>query len=321
MRMSHTVKNGALILFSGLLLISGCAREAYNISWSGVVADKSTGKVVKHASIVASSSYQANIDETAELTRYVVSDEYGRFRVSFQRGFGLTVRTSANGYLSGLDYKVIRKSSIKDTIFLSPHPFDASLVVRRMDAASFSSSVPFIRESQIVSDSPKAEETVVKWGFDFLSGINTENLESADVWVEINKKTGRIVLNASPDGGLFPVIRNQTRDFLTHVTKAPETGYVKSHVISGNEAGFFVLCRNGTNIAKMIPEERICILSYEETNGDRIKETGIRFDYLFQPDLQNRLFFPVSASATGAEGLVDPDAGSFKNEFNGVDRN
>jgi hypothetical protein len=178
--MSQVIKMGGLVLLLGFLVISGCTREAYNISWSGVVADKTTGKPLRHARIVAASSYQANIDETAELTRYIVSDEYGRFRVSFQRGFGLTVRTSANGYLSGLDYKVIKKSNIKDTIFLSPHPFDASLVVRKMDAASFSSSVPFIRESQIVSNEPHGTARVVKWGFDFLSGTNTENLDSAD---------------------------------------------------------------------------------------------------------------------------------------------
>jgi hypothetical protein len=319
--MSQIIKNVGLVLLLGFLLISGCAREAYNISWSGVVADKTTGKPVKHARIVAVSSYQANIDETAKLIRYVVSDEYGRFGTSFERGFGLTVRTSANGYLSGLDYKVIKKSNIKDTIFLSPHPFDASLVVRKMDASSFSSSVPFIRESQIVSNEPDGAEIVVKWGFDFLSGTNTENLDSADVWIEINKKTGRIALNASQNGGLFPVIQEETRDFMTHVTKAPETGYVKSHVIKGNEAGFFVLCRNGINIAKMIPEERICILSYEETDGDRVRETGIRFDYLFQPDIRNRLFFPVSASASGTDLLNGSDVTNFKNEFSELDSN
>jgi hypothetical protein len=319
--MSQVIKMGGLVLLLGFLVISGCTREAYNISWSGVVADKTTGKPLRHARIVAASSYQANIDETAELTRYIVSDEYGRFRVSFQRGFGLTVRTSANGYLSGLDYKVIKKSNIKDTIFLSPHPFDASLVVRKMDAASFSSSVPFIRESQIVSNEPHGTARVVKWGFDFLSGTNTENLDSADVWLEINKKTGRIALSASQNGGLFPVIQKETRDFLTHVTKAPETGYVKSHVITGNEAGFFVLCRNGINIAKMIPEEKICILSYEETGGDKVKETGIRFDYLFQPDLRNRLYFPVSASVSGANLLNSSDAIDFKNEIRELDSN
>jgi hypothetical protein len=316
--MSQVIKNRAIILFFGVLLLSGCAREAYNISWSGVVADKATGKPVSHARIVAASSYQANIDETAELTRYIVSDEYGRFRVAFQRGFGLTVRTSASGYLTGLDYKVIKKSNLNDTIFLSPHPFDASLVVRKMDVASFTSSVPFIRES-VISNELDGTGKLVKWGFDFLSGTNTENLDSADVWLEINQKTGRIVLNASQDGGLFPVVQEETNDFMTHVTKAPEAGYVKSHMITGEEAGFFVLCRNGINIAKMIPEDKICILSFDGEDGNSVKETGIRFDYLFQPDLRNRLYFPVSASAKGADIPDDPTY--FQIELSELDSN
>jgi len=105
------------VVFMMLLLMSGCVREAYNISWKGVVVDETTGKPVRHARILASSSYQANIDETGAQKNYTLSDEYGRFRMSFRRGFGITVRTSASGFLSGLDYKVVKKPDISDTIF------------------------------------------------------------------------------------------------------------------------------------------------------------------------------------------------------------
>ncbi|PRY96996.1 hypothetical protein BY457_11369 [Marinilabilia salmonicolor] len=285
------------VVFMMLLLMSGCVREAYNISWKGVVVDETTGKPVKHARILASSSYQANIDETEALKNYTLSDEYGRFRMSFRRGFGITVRTSASGFLSGLDYKVVKKPDISDTIFLSPYPFNASLVVRKMDEGAFSASIPFIRDKHIVAGSGSDAGSLMKWGFDFLEGTNTLNLDSADIWIEVNPKNGKMVLNASPKGGVFPVLQTENSDFITSVTKAPESGYLKSYVLTGEEAGFFVLCRNGVNVAKMIPEDKICILSYEQPDGSKVKETGIRFDYLFQPDLQNRFYFPVSASA------------------------
>ncbi len=298
----------SVLMFFAVLVLSGCAREVYNISWNGVIADKTTGQPVPHARIAVSSSYQFNIDETAEIDKYDISDESGRFRVSFPKGFGLTVRVSAPQYLSELNYKVVKRSSLQDTIFISPHPFNASLVVRISDFEFFGPSIPFIRECQINGISDGKRE-IVKWGFDFLTGRNTNNIDSADVWVEVNNSNGQVVINSAPNGGLFAVYENASNDFLTHVTKAPASGYVKNHSLKGDEAGFFVLCRNGTNVAKMIPEKQICVLKYKKENGNQVKETGIRFDYLFQPDLENRLYFPVSASAAsiGHHALEFPE--------------
>ncbi|MFO7999815.1 MAG: carboxypeptidase-like regulatory domain-containing protein [Marinilabilia sp.] len=297
----------SVVWLFALLLAGACSREVYNISWDGVVVNKATGETVSDARISASSTYQENIDETAEFKRETTSDEDGRFEFSFPKGFGLTVRTSASGYLSGMDYKVIRKSALSDTIFISPHPFNASLVVRLMDGARFSSATPFIRETLVKSERKGEKEKTEKWGFDFLNGSNTTELDSADVWVEVNRKNGQVLLRTADKGGIFPVYSSE--DFLTHVTRAPESGYASSHLYSGDEAGFFVLCRNGTHIAKMVPEERICVLSYERDKEESVKETGIRFDYLFQPDLKNRLYFPVSmASGVATEPMEGLDA-------------
>ncbi|MGM0376589.1 MAG: carboxypeptidase regulatory-like domain-containing protein [Bacteroidota bacterium] len=278
-----------------IFLAGSCAREVYDLSWEGVVAEKNTGKPVPNARISASSVYQKNIDETAEFEDQDVSDNEGRFQLSFPRGFGLTVRTNASGYLSGVDYKVVKNSEISDTIFISRHPFNASLVVRMREDESFSPVVPYLRETRILSDEGGSRKNVVMWGFDFLNGKNTSNLDSADIWVEINRKNRQAVLHASDKGGIFPVYSSD--DFLTNITKAPESGYVKQHVRSGDETGFFVLCRNGIHVAKIVPEDRLCVLSYPKKDGDIVEEAGIRFDYLFQPDLENRLYFPVSASA------------------------
>lgn len=294
------------------LFLASCAREVYNISWQGVVVDKSTRLPVSNARISAFTTYQKNIDETAEVNRDAISDEDGNFNLSFPKGFGLTVRTSAPGYLGGVDYKVVKRSSISDTIFISSHPFNASLVVRLMNENSYSASVPFIRERQVSDNENNGKHDLVKWGFDFLTGQNTTIIDSADVWVEINKNNGNVILNASTGGGIFPVFNYSSDDFLTHVTRAPESGYVKSHLLTGEEAGFFVLCRNGEHVAKMIPENRISVLTFKDEAGSHVKETGIRFDYLFQPDLKNRLYFPVSASASGS---VFEDQRFFENSI------
>jgi len=291
------------IIFGITVLFSGCAREVYDITWQGIVADETNGRPVPHARISAAATYQQNIDETAEINRYSLSDEYGRFNLSFPRAFGLTVKVNAPGYLGGLQYKVVKKSVLKDTLFITPHPFDASLIVRRMDFSSFSSEVPFIRETRIL-DQPNGKN-LVRWGFDFLSGQNTFHLDSADIWIEINEQNGRIILNASPRGGIFPVQNSSPEFFLTGITQAPETGYQKSYILNGNEAGFFILCRNGVNVAKMIPEDKICVLSYTGAEGQTVREKGIRFDYLFQPDLKNRLSFPVSASVLDMDGKIE----------------
>ncbi|WP_198416732.1 carboxypeptidase-like regulatory domain-containing protein [Marinilabilia rubra] len=302
----------------GLLVVTGCAREVYNISWKGIVADKTTGRPVPHARIIATASYQENIDETSDFNKYAVSDEFGRFSIDFPQGFGLTVRTDARGYLGALDYKVVKKSVLFDTIFVSPYPFDASLVVRKMNGNSFSPSIPFIRESQVLEGERGVSREKISWGYDFLYGINTSNLDSADVWVEINKTNKRIVLNAADGGGIFPVVKSDSENFLTSLTRAPQSGYVKTHVLKGDEAGFFILCRNGINVAKMIPENRVCVLKYKNDDGNQVKETGIRFDYLFQPDLKNRLYFPVSASAAESNNKTEkggPSSESFEVQF------
>ncbi|MGQ1890343.1 carboxypeptidase-like regulatory domain-containing protein [Thermophagus sp. OGC60D27] len=295
-----------MLYISGFLLVltvsfSGCAREVYNVVWEGVVADELTGKPVPHARISASASYQQNIDETAELNQYSLSDEYGRFKLAFPRAFGLTLRVSAPGYLSGLQYKTVKKAELGDTLFISPNPFNASLVVRKMDLSGFSPDVPFVREIHFQNNIRTRGKSPVRWGFDFLSGRNTLNLDSADIWVVVNEQNGRILLNASSGGGIFPVVEGSSEEFLLGYTQAPDEGYQKSYMIKGDEAGFFVLCRNGVNVAKMIPENKICILSYTNSAGQRIQEKGIRFNYLFQPDLKNRLSFPVSASVIKVE--------------------
>jgi hypothetical protein len=290
-----------LYSFFLLFMLGACAREVYDIAWKGVVVDKNTGKPVAGAHISTTCSYQHNIDVTAEFDRFSTSNDNGQFIVSFPKGFGLTVRTSAPGYLSGLDYKVVKRSFINDTVFLSPRPLNTNLVVRIKNDTLFSASVPFICEMQVVDGVRGGKNGTVRWGYDFLAGESTNRLEEADVWVEIVRNSNRLMLNTGENGGIFPVYQNDNDDFLTHVTKAPESGYANSHLLTGDEAGFFVLCRNGRHVAKMIPEKRICILNYSSGAGQRLKETGIRFDYLFQPDLENRLYFPVSVSALGLE--------------------
>ncbi len=288
-----TIKTGLFLLLG--LLSASCAREVYNISWSGVVVDKETKQPVPQAQIQASCSYQKNIDETGEEQKYTISDGYGRFKFSFARGFGFRINTSALGYLSGLDYKLVKNNSMSDTIFLSAHPFNASLVVRMQNEESFSPQEPFIRQVVVNSTEKGEKKRVYLLGYDFLNGTNTDELDSADIWLEINQSNQQIVLKAHPKGGIFPVLKQEDSDFVTHVTRAPETGYTRHYVITGDEAGFFVLCRNGNHVAKVIPQERICEIIYQ-VNHQTVSEKGIRFDYLFQPDLQNRLFFPVSAS-------------------------
>ncbi|MBZ4676050.1 MAG: hypothetical protein JG782_669 [Anaerophaga sp.] len=300
--MAAKIIKSSVIVLGIAVLLAGCAREVYDITWQGVVADETTGRPVPHAKISAAATYQQNIDETAEINRSSLCDEYGRFNLSFPRAFGLTVKVNAPGYLAGLQYKVVKKSVLKDTIFITPHPFDASLIVRRMNFSSFCPEVPFIRETRILDQSNG--KNLVRWGFDFLSGQNTFLLDSADIWIEINEQSGRIILNASSRGGIFPVLNSSSEFFLTGITQAPETGYQKSYVLKGNEAGFFILCRNGVNVAKMIPEDKICVLSYTGADGQAIREKGIRFDYLFQPDLKNRLSFPVSV--LGMDDKIEP---------------
>ena len=287
------------------VLISGCAKEVYNVTWKGVVADEITGRPVAHAQIVAAATYQKNIDETEEINQFSLCDEYGRFKLAFPRAFGLTVRVSAPGYLSGVQYKMVKKPALSDTLFISPHPFNASLIVRKMDLSVFSPEIPFVREIYFQDDSQARGKNPLRWGFDFLSGRNTLSLDSADIWVEVNEQSGKIVLNASSKGGVFPVVEGSSEEFLMGFTRAPETGYRKNYVLKGDEAGFFVLCRNGVNIAKMIPENKICILSYTNSQGQKIREQGIRFNYLFQPDLKNRLSFPVSATALKTEEVAE----------------
>jgi hypothetical protein len=307
LRMDRSVLKITIFSVGLFLLLAGCAKEVYNVEWKGVVADGYTGRPVAHARIFASASYQENIDQTSQINQYTLSDEYGRFKLVFPRAFGLTLKVTAPGYLSGVQYKLVKHSSLEDTIYVSPLPFNASLIVRKMDFSVFSSDIPFVREVQIYDGTKKnnGRKNSRRWGFDFLSGRNTLNLDSADIWVEINEQSGKIMLLASPEGGIFPVLDSSANDFLLGYTQAPEKGYQKSYILKGDEAGFFVLCRNGVNVAKMIPEDKICVLSYTTSDGKKVEEKGIRFNYLFQPDLKNRLSFPVSASVLNIAEVPD----------------
>lgn len=76
-------------------------------------------------------------------------------------------------------------------------------------------------------------------------------------------------------------------------TKAPKSGYFSTYRLTGDEAGFFVLCRDGKSYGKIILEQSEIDLSSPDGKGSFYKEFGVNFSSLYQTNGSNDLSYRV----------------------------
>ncbi len=274
-------------------LLFSCSKEVYNLSVDTVIADATTKQAVPGAYFDITCIYQDNIDQSLIDHRKVQSDQDGVVSLFFDKGYLLKIKVSRPGYLNYKDNLLARKE-FADTLFLVREPVKTDLSLSILSGYNLTESTPYIRIKKDVSSEDKEKDKSIEiWGFDFINNKATSNLDSADVWIDPKSTNSSLIFRASDKGGIYPVFEHElSQSFFLEIENVPELKYYSSHKTTGTEKGFFILCRDGKRVVKMIPEDYLCVVEYSEKDKDII-ESGVRLNYIIQKDTTNSNKFPL----------------------------
>ena len=116
MRLSGETKT--VSLFLTIIICASCAREAYNISYKGVIVDEETNCPLPFSAVQSFCLYQQNIDRSETQQLNTVSDSLGYFHLKFDKGYKISLAVEAEDYVEQyLQFKPY-SSHKPDTIYL-----------------------------------------------------------------------------------------------------------------------------------------------------------------------------------------------------------
>ena len=285
-----TYRLGVLIL---VFLSFSCSKESYNIIWNGVILDSETHQPVPFTSIQTKALYQSNIDQSKAEEQHLFSDANGEFFCSFEKAYRVNILVEPTRHQTFNESYFISKNKLPDTIYL--HRSDNNIdLLMSIDEKGFHSTAPFISQQTIyTSGKRKSGIETRKKGFDFIN--QQSDLNQFDIALNIKKQQNNyeIELFATREGGILPVYSHQiSESFFLEIENAPLHGYQKNYRINGNEAGYFVKCRDGKHFAKVIFKPELYKLNIT-SRQDSIVEMGIKFNYILQNDSTSYSYFPV----------------------------
>jgi len=265
----------------------------YDLTVKTVIADSKTKQPIPGAYFDVVCFYQDNIDKSAVVRRKVQSDASGKVRMTFEKGYLLEVKASSAGYLN-LKKEIPAKKGLPDTLFMVREPDKTDLELSVLSGYDLNENTPFIRVKKEVSSTEKEKKRNYEiYGFDFINNKVTADLNDADIWLDPKSTSEALIFRTSEKGGIFPVYENElSQSFFLEIEYVPELKYYKSYKTTGKEKGFFVLCRDGKRIAKMIPENYLCKVEYND-GLKKVEETGVRLNYIIQKDTVNSNKFPL----------------------------
>ncbi|GEM_PF-1463900 len=274
-------------------LLFSCSKEVYNLSVNTVIADADTKQVVNGAYFDITCIYQNNIDKSLAEHKKMQSNQNGAVSLSFDKGYMLKVKVSRSGYLNYED-KLLARKGFADTLFLVKEPGKTDLSLSILSGYDLTESTPYIRIKKDISQEVKEKNQPIEiWGFDFINNKPTSNLDSADIWIDPKSTNNSIIFKASSNGGIYPVFEHElSQSFFLEMENVPELKYYSSHKTTGAEKGFFVRCRDGIRVVKMIPEDYLCVVKYSDKDQE-IVESGVRLNYIIQKDTANSNKFPL----------------------------
>jgi len=99
-------------------LISSCVKEAYNITYKGVVVDEETMIPLSNTLITSSCTYQQNIDNSNTINSTSTTDSLGVFSFTFDKGYKISMIIDASDYLLNQIKFYPGSKQIPDTIYL-----------------------------------------------------------------------------------------------------------------------------------------------------------------------------------------------------------
>ncbi len=107
-------------IFTGLTLFIcfSCAREAYNISYDGVIADEEDSSPIPYSSVHSFCLFQQNIDESGTFNISTKTDSLGRFSLKFDKGYKISLAITSDHHIEKFLQFKPHNNHTPDTIFL-----------------------------------------------------------------------------------------------------------------------------------------------------------------------------------------------------------
>ena len=107
-----------IIILVTIFAASSCTREAYNISYKGVIVDEETNCPLPYSSIQSFCLYQQNIDESNVQQYNTHTDSLGNFQLNFNKGYKISLSVEAEHYMESFVQFKPHASQAPDTIYL-----------------------------------------------------------------------------------------------------------------------------------------------------------------------------------------------------------
>jgi hypothetical protein len=282
-----------------LTLFSGCGDKS-NIKVTGQITDEETGSPIPNADIYASCWYHHNIDDASLDKKNIKTDSLGHFEVNFDKGYSVHLISKSPNYEPNQVSNDLKENQIFITIKLKKakaNPTLISFTENSIINIENSDKDPFLRvRIQGLKNNQLDFNNIKTYGFDFSDQTVKTDISICDIWFGREKKEGRpTTLLTNPSGGLIPIFEKEIKSSLLYEKNiAPTSGYKSAYKLTGDEVGFFVLCKDGKTYAKIILDRSLIDISSPDGQGSFYKEYGQRFRYLYQPNGSTNLTYPLT---------------------------
>lgn len=288
-----------IILLPFLAAIASC-QDRKNIIVIGKVVDEKTGEPIHNAEVVVLGWYMNNIDDASFSKQSLTTDKNGNYKARFDKGHQIDVASKAKGYQPERSYNELNKSEIEVNLKLARQQNNPTLrsLLTTDELTSNSGQEPTFLRVRIYGDKDGQKLDFRKaetYGFDFKSQIANSDTTQTDFWFRtIKREEQPKTIVAAPNGGIIPIMNKDVNSSLLYEkTMAPKSGYFSTYRLTGDEAGFFVLCRDGKSYGKIIFEQSEIDLSSPDGKGSFYKEFGVNFSSLYQTNGSNDLSYSV----------------------------
>ncbi|WP_066633093.1 hypothetical protein [Labilibacter marinus] len=116
--MQITGESKIVLIIISMILCASCAREAYNISYKGVIVDEETNCPLAFSEVQSFCLFQQNIDESGTQKINTKTNTEGEFLLKFNKGYKISLAIEAEDYINQFIQFKPQPNHAPDTIYL-----------------------------------------------------------------------------------------------------------------------------------------------------------------------------------------------------------
>ncbi|MFS4449668.1 hypothetical protein [Maribacter sp. 2307UL18-2] len=289
--------NHYIIIFILSFSLLSCSADRENIIVSGKVIEKTNGKPINNAEVVVLCWYEASFEEVSFKKKKVTTDGNGFFKTSFEKGHKIDVASKTKNHLPSRSYNTLNENRLEVILQLAKQKNNPTLVQLLSTENGFypdNKDFPFLRVRVHFKDNQLDFNNQETFGFNFDQLTMTTDTSKSDFWFEpIEQEVPPSVIRTNPNGGVIPIFENEISSAVLYEKAiAPDKGYKNKYVLNGKEEGFFVLCKDGKTVGKLIFVKSSISAGGSDDVGNNYTEFGKHFNWIHQSNGSKNLSYP-----------------------------